>query len=84
MSTYQEVRQEVVLAAQAFLIIAAKYNLAVTGFAFGEDPPMIVHFGNVSEEGGALTELHLKLADLVNEKTTDGHVDKVNLHERPN
>jgi hypothetical protein len=50
--------------------------LAVVGFVFGADPPIMIRFGNTTETGPELAELYLRLSDITEEKETEGNVER--------
>jgi RNase H-fold protein (predicted Holliday junction resolvase) len=57
------------------LLQACRNNrVAFCGFAWGIDPPMLMRFGNVKEQGPDFTELLLKLANLAKERQEQGLV----------
>jgi len=54
--------------------IVNKYNLAYIGYIWGEEPPLLMRIGNVSEIGPDLTALLLQLSDMTNQKIGEGLV----------
>ena len=58
------------------ILKATSSNLAVFGFVFGADPPIMIRFGNTKETGPELAELYLRLSDITEEKETEGNVER--------
>lgn len=61
-------RKEIKLAIEGLLQACSNNNAAFCGFVWGVDPPILVRFGNVKEQGADFTALLLKLETIVNEK----------------
>jgi hypothetical protein len=58
------------------ILKATSNNLAVAGFVFGAEPPIMIRFGNTTETGPELAELYLSLSDIAEEKETEGNIIK--------
>jgi hypothetical protein len=59
-----------------FTTLATKHGFAYAGMMVGSDPPSLVAIGNVTEEGHELAALLRQYADLLEEKTDKGMLER--------
>ena len=57
-------RTEIKAALAGLMRVVNKNHAALTGFVWGVDPPMIIRFGNVTEQGPDFTAMLVKLGDI--------------------
>jgi hypothetical protein len=66
--TQAELREKLV----ELLTLAEKNHCAVAGFVWGVDPPVMMRFGNVPQQGQDLTRLFVLLCNTAEEKAEKG------------
>ena len=67
---------DLLIAYQTFTLLATKYKFAYAGMMIGSEPPSIVAIGNVTEQGHQLVELLRKYADILEERTNAGRLER--------
>lgn len=67
-------RAEIGEAAKQFIRVVKRNKACVAGFVWGDNPPVLVQFRNISETGADLTAVLLKLSDMADEKVAKGMV----------
>lgn len=67
-------RAEIKAALENLLYICNKNAVGFCGFVFGDNPPLMIRFGNVKEKGEEFTTLLAALCVLVEEREADGRV----------
>jgi hypothetical protein len=59
-----------------FTALATKHGFAYAGMMMGSDPPSLLAIGNVTENGHELAELLREYADILEEKTDKGQLER--------
>ena len=67
---------DLLIAYQTFTLLATKYKFAYAGMMIGSEPPSLVAIGNVTEQGHQLVELLRKYADILEERTNAGRLER--------
>jgi hypothetical protein len=67
---------DLLIAYQNFTLLATKYKFVYAGMMMAVDPPSLVVIGNLTEEGHELVELLRKYADILEEKTNKGLLER--------
>ena len=67
---------DLLIAYQTFTLLATKYKFAYAGMMIGSEPISIVAIGNVTEQGHQLVELLRKYADILEERTNAGRLER--------
>ena len=67
---------DLLIAYQTFTLLATKYKFAYAGMMIGTEPPSLVAIGNVTEQGLELVELLRKYADILEERTNAGRLER--------
>ena len=66
---------DLLIAYQSFTLLATKYKMAYIGVMLGNEPPVLVAIGNVTQQGSEFTDLLRKYADILDEKIDAGLVE---------
>jgi hypothetical protein len=64
-------RIEIKMALENLLRACGHNNAVFCGFVYGAEPPFIIRFGNMTEEGEKFKELMVNLCDLVEERSAE-------------
>jgi len=72
----QALPDDLLIAYQTFTLLATQYKFAYAGMMIGTEPPSIVAIGNVTEQGHQLVELLRKYADILEERTNAGRLER--------
>ena len=72
----QALPDDLLIAYQTFTLLATQYKFAYAGMMIGTEPPSIVAIGNVTEQGHELVELLRKYADILEERTNAGRLER--------
>jgi hypothetical protein len=67
---------DLLIAYQNFTLLATKYKFTYAGMMVGMEPPSLVAIGNVTENGHEFVELLRKYADILEEKTNKGLLER--------
>lgn len=67
---------DLLIAYQQFTLLATKYKFAYAGMMIGTEPPALIAIGNVTEKGHELVELLRKYADILEERTNAGRLER--------
>lgn len=67
---------DLLIAYQTFTLLATKYKFAYAGMMIGTEPLSLVAIGNVTEKGHELAQLLRKYADILEEKTEKGQIER--------
>jgi hypothetical protein len=65
-------RAEVKTALEILTTACKNNNAAFCGFAWGVDPPILIRFGNVKEQGPKFAEMLIKLYDVTEDRVEKG------------
>jgi hypothetical protein len=68
--------EELMLAYQKFLLLASEQDYNFAGMMIRVNPPSLVAIGNVTQKGHELANLLRKFADMLDEKTKKGLLQK--------
>jgi hypothetical protein len=68
--------EELMLAYQNFLLLASEQDYSFAGMMIRVNPPSLVAIGNVTQKGHELANLLRKFADMLDEKTEKGLLQK--------
>lgn len=70
-------REEIIEAANSLVRLCQKHKMAVAGFVWGIEIPMVFSFGNTREQHDipALSEMYLELCGMVEDRMMDGNVE---------
>ena len=70
-------REEIIEQANQLIRLCQKHGMAIAGFVWGTNVPMVFSFGNTSEQRNmpALEKLYLELCNLAEDSIIDGHVE---------
>jgi hypothetical protein len=64
------------IAYETFTMLATKHGLSFAGMMAGANPPALFVIGNVTERGHDLALLLRTYADIIDEKTDKGQIEK--------
>jgi hypothetical protein len=64
------------IAYETFTLLATKHGYAYAGMMASTDPPSLVVIGNVNERGHDLAVLLRQYAEIIDEKTDSGQIEK--------
>jgi len=64
------------IAYETFTLLATKHGLSFAGMMAGVDPPSLFVIGNVTERGHDLAVLLRTYAQIIDEKTDAGQIEK--------
>ena len=74
---------DLLIAYQNFTMLATKLGFSYAGMMICHDPPMMLGIGNVTQQGHDFAKLLREYADLIEEKTNDGLVERP-MFRKPN
>ena len=69
-------RKEIKSALEVLQEVCKRNKAAYVGFVMSAEPPLIIRFGNVTEQGADFAALLLKLTEIADEKEAIGNVVK--------
>lgn len=72
----QQLPDDLLIAYQQFTLLATHHGYSYAGMMVSVDPPSIVAIGNVSERGHELVKLLRTYADILEEKTEKGQLER--------
>jgi hypothetical protein len=67
---------DLLLAYQTFTLLCSRHNFSYAGMMAGVDPPSLFVIGNVTERGHDLAVLLRTYAQIIDEKTDAGQIEK--------
>jgi hypothetical protein len=68
--------EDLMIAYQNFTLLATKHGFAFAGMMTGTNPPSLVAIGNVTEKGHELAHLLREYADILDDKTDRGMLER--------
>lgn len=72
----KELPDDLLIAYQQFTMLATLHGFAYAGMMTGKNPPSLVAIGNVTQSGNELAALLRDYADVIEEKTAAGLLEK--------